>query len=194
MEPTDDPLIQFEAWYQQALKSDEADPEAMALATVSSDSKPSVRIVLYKGISEGGFIIYTNYKSRKALELLKNPHAALVIYWPRCYRQVRIEGQMVKVSVDESENYFRHRPRESQIAASISEQSHEIPDRDYLIEKYTQFERDYADKQIPCPSYWGGLRLNPDKIEFWQGRPHRLHDRICYLKQDEGWRMVRLAP
>ena len=194
MDLTTNPLTTFEEWYQQALKSDEADPSAMALATATLDGKPSVRIVLYKGLSQGGFLIYTNYDSRKGMEMLQNPFVSFVIYWPRCYRQVRVEGHVERISAELSEQYFSTRPRGSQIAASISEQSHAVPDRNYLLEKYAEFELAHKDQSIACPEDWGGYRIIPDVIEFWQGQEHRLHDRYCYRKQKDGWSMTRLAP
>jgi len=188
------PFTQFEDWYQYARTCDEADIDAMTLATATSDGKPSARIVLYKGISRGGFLIFTNYESRKAIEMLANPYAALVIYWPRSYRQIRIEGHIETISPVESQQYFQTRARGSQIASSISEQSREIPNRDYLLKKYAEFEKKHSEKEIACPSVWGGFRIIPTLFEFWQGQQHRLHDRFCYRKQGEGWQIVRLAP
>lgn len=194
MQSKRDPFDEFEAWYQHAQKSDERDPEAMTLATATRDGKPSARIVLYKGVCHGGFLIYTNYQSRKAIEIQENPYAALVIYWAKCYRQIRIEGKIEKIPAEDSARYFHTRPRESQIAAAVSKQSCEIPNRQFLLEKYLEFERRYLGKEIPCPDEWGGFRIVPDRFEFWQGQEHRLHDRVCYRKKAEGWNIVRLAP
>ncbi len=189
-----DPLEQFKHWYEEAKKTNEADPEAMALATATPSGRPSVRVVLYKGISQGGFMIYTNYGSRKAQELIENPYAALMVYWPASYRQIRIEGRVEKVSVEESERYFQTRSRDSQLGALASPQSREIQDRSELLGRFNELEMEYEDKEIPCPEFWGGFRVIPDEIEFWQGMQHRLHDRFCYRRENNNWKVIRLAP
>ena len=189
-----DPLIQFEHWYAQTLESGEADPDAMTLATVDAQGRPSARTVLYKGIDDGGFLVFTNYNSRKSKELLLNPYAALVFYWPKLYRQVRIEGKAKKITVAESQRYFETRPYESKISAWVSEQSHVIPSREFLLERHIETQKKFADDAVICPDFWGGFRLIPNKIEFWLGNEHRLHDRFCYVKKGAQWEILRLAP
>lgn len=189
-----DPFSLFRAWYRDAVKAGTALPEAMALATSTRKGAPSVRLVLHRGLSRGGFEFYTNYRSRKAAELLDNPRAALVFYWPLIERQVRAEGRIQKVTQDESDKYFRSRPRESRLGAWISPQSEEIPDRAFLEREFERAQARYAGKTIPRPPFWGGFRLIPDEIEFWQGQPHRLHDRWSYRKTGGRWHVVRLAP
>jgi pyridoxamine 5'-phosphate oxidase len=193
LELNPDPLKQIEIWHQEA-QSTEDDPDAMALATATKEGKPSVRMVLFKGVSAGGILIYTNYDSRKALEMSENPNVAVVMYWPRCYRQIRIEGQVEKITDIESDEYFQSRPRGSKIGAWASQQSREIPDRAHLEGLYIEFENQYVKDDIPRPEYWGGFRLIPNDIEFWQGRENRLHDRYCYRKQGNDWKRFRLAP
>lgn len=192
--PTHDPLALFLAWYEQAQQQEEIDPDAMALATATLTGRPSVRMVLFKGLIDGGFTLYSNYHSRKGHELEQNPQAALVFYWPKAYRQVRIEGRIERLSHAESEQYFQSRPRGSQIAASVSAQSQAVPSRDYLMERYQQFAAQHPEPILPCPSEWGGYRLYPEVIEFWQGQEHRLHDRFCYTKTGQDWQIQRLAP
>ncbi|MSO56523.1 MAG: pyridoxamine 5'-phosphate oxidase [Acidobacteria bacterium] len=189
-----DPFSLFRAWYRDAAKAGMALPEAMALATSTRTGAPSVRMVLHRGLSRGGFVFYTNYRSRKAAELLDNPRAALAFHWPLVDRQVRAEGRIQKVTRDESDRYFRSRPRESRLSAWISPQSEEIPDRAFLDLEYEKARRQYAGKTIPRPPFWGGFRLIPDQIEFWQGQPHRLHDRWAYRKTGGHWHVVRLGP
>lgn len=189
-----DPFLQFDHWYQEAKEKGEADAEAMALATANKQGQPSVRIVLYKGHDKKGFAIYTNYHSAKAQALAENPLAALVFYWPKSYRQVRIEGVVERLSHQDSEVYFQTRPRDSRLGAWASMQSKIIDSRDVLEDRFKIMEERFADGYIPCPEFWGGYRLIPKQIEFWQGQAARLHDRFRYTREGEGWEIVRLAP
>ena len=191
----DDPLRQFEVWLEQAIKAQLPEPNAMTLATASADGIPSARMVLLKGMDERGFVFYTNYESQKGEELEENPHAALVFYWADLERQVRISGTVSKVSREETEAYFATRPKSSQLSAWASEQSTVLPSRKTLEEQVTALEQWYEGQEISAPPYWGGYRVSPEIIEFWQGRPNRLHDRLVYTKTDEGkWEIERLAP
>ena len=189
-----DPIALFSTWYDEAKSHEEIDPDVMALATATRDARPSVRMVLYKGL-DTGWIFYTNYQSHKGEQLTENPQAALAFYWPKAYRQVRIEGRIERLSPEASAAYFHSRPRGSQIAACVSPQSQVIPSRESLLNEYERFAASHLDQEIACPPHWGGYRLVPDMIEFWQGQTHRLHDRYCYYRDDErGWRRVHLAP
>ena len=191
----EDPIKQFDKWFNEALKSEQHEPTAMTLATATHDGRPSARIILMKGFNNDGFAFYTNYLSRKGKEIAKNPLGALVFFWDILERQVRIEGTIEKLSKEDSERYFHSRPKGSQVGAVVSPQSQEIADRDELEKKWAEAETQYADKDVPKPSYWGGYVLKPRLIEFWQGRPSRLHDRIAYKKIDnKNWKKVRLAP
>jgi pyridoxamine 5'-phosphate oxidase len=190
-----DPLRQFHLWFDQAVKANELDPDAMTLSTASSEGRVSSRIVLLKGCSERGFVFYTNYESRKSGELGENPWAALTFYWRVLHRQVRIEGRVEKVSLEESAEYFATRPRGSQLGAWASPQSQEISDRSELEKRVAELERRFDDGPIPCPPNWGGFLLRPVSIEFWQGRENRLHDRVLYTRHADGdWRISQLAP
>jgi pyridoxamine 5'-phosphate oxidase len=190
-----DPLQLFRRWFDASIASGSRLPESMTLATATKDGKPSARVVLLKQFDRDGFVFYTNYRSAKARELENNPQAALVFYWVGLDRQVRVEGTVERVSATESDEYFRTRPRESQLGALASPQSEVIESREVLEQRYAQLEKLYENREVERPSHWGGYRLKPDKIEFWQNRPGRLHDRILYERQPDGsWRIKRLAP
>ncbi|SRR5213594_3127890 len=190
-----DPLRQFQKWFEQALNAGIHEPNAMALATVNAAGQPSIRIVLLKGIDERGFTFFTNYKSRKAIELESNSRAALNFPWIELERQVNVIGTVTKVTPQESEAYFKSRPRGSRLGAWASHQSEAIADRSVLEKRMRELESKYVDDNIPAPPDWGGYRLKPSEIEFWQGRPNRLHDRFRYLFQaDKTWRIDRLSP
>jgi pyridoxamine-phosphate oxidase len=194
-EANTDPIKQFDTWFKEALGAEVQEPTAMTLATATTDGRPSARIVLLKGFDSNGFVFYTNYLSRKGKEISKNPLGALLFFWGSMERQVRIEGTIEKISKEESERYFHSRPKDSQIGAVISPQSQEIPGRNALEQKWHETEAKYKDKEVPKPAHWGGYILKPRLIEFWQGRPSRLHDRILYKKIDnKNWKKVRLAP
>jgi pyridoxamine 5'-phosphate oxidase len=188
------PFAQFDLWFQQTLNAGLPEPNAMALATATTDGKPSVRMVLLKGFDERGFVFFTNYEGRKSIELLQNPHAALCFYWPELERQVRIEGTVEKITRRESEEYFHTRPLDSKLGAWASKQSSVIPGRGVLEQKMADLREKYRDQEIPAPSSWGGFRVQPAVFEFWQGRANRLHDRICYTLAGGVWTIERLAP
>jgi pyridoxamine 5'-phosphate oxidase len=213
-----DPIVQFRKWFDQASGArasgrvrkffirlykrlllasgaEALDLTAMTLATVDQLGRPSARVVLLKGVDQRGFVLFTNYESRKGHELTENPQAALVFYWPDQERQVRIAGEASKLPTAESDAYFRTRPRGSRLAAWASEQSATVKDRAALEEKWQQMEAQYAGQEIPRPPFWGGYLLSPARIEFWQGRPNRLHDRFRYtLQPDKIWLIERLSP
>ncbi len=189
-----DPVTQFSVWWDEAVKSDIAEVNAMTLATCNADGRPSARIVLLKGFTNKGFVFYTNYESSKGKELADNPYAALVFFWKDLERQVRIEGAVEKTSEAESENYFQSRPTGSKIGAWASAQSSTVANRETIEESYLNYSKKFADHSIPRPPYWGGYIVKPEKIEFWQGRSSRLHDRILYTKQNEEWKIERLSP
>ena len=189
------PISQFGKWFKEALAANLYEPNAMTLATAGIDRKPSARIVLLKGFDEKGFVFFSNYLSAKGKEMAKNPAVALVFYWGELERQVRIEGTIEKLTKEESERYFQSRPKESQIGALVSQQSQVISNRGELERKWDELEKEYADKKVPKPAYWGGYVVKPTLIEFWQGRQSRLHDRIVFKKADkQTWKIVRLAP
>lgn len=190
-----DPIRLFQGWLQDAVAANLPLPEAMNLATVTPDGKPTARVVLLKQVDEEGFVFYTNYQSAKARQLEINPYAALVFYWPQLERQVRVEGKVNKTSAEESSEYFKTRPRESQIGAWASPQSEVISARAALEQRARELTDQYCDREIDCPAHWGGFRLKPDRIEFWKGRVGRLHDRLLYeLQPDGAWTIKRLAP
>jgi pyridoxamine 5'-phosphate oxidase len=189
-----DPLRFFHRWFDEALASDVAEPNAMTLATVDGEGQPAARIVLLKGLDERGFVFYTNYESRKGEEMAAHPHAALVFWWQELERQVRIEGTVEKVTAEESDAYFASRPRGSRLGAWVSDQSRPIADRSVLEEKLDEVESRYAEQAVPRPPHWGGYRVVPALLEFWQGRPSRLHDRLEYTRAPGGWTVRRLAP
>ena len=190
-----DPLEQFGRWYDEARQAGLELPEAMTLATADADGAPSARTVLLKGVDARGFLFYTNYESRKGRELDANPRAALVFHWaqsPR--RQVVVKGPVEKVSGDESTAYFRTRPRGSRLAALASRQSEVIPDRDVLEGAVAELDREHPGEEVPRPPWWGGFVLRPETVEFWQNRPDRLHDRLRYRPEGDGWALERLSP
>jgi pyridoxamine 5'-phosphate oxidase len=190
-----DPLRSFEAWLADATAAGCIEPTAMTLATASRAGRPSARIVLFKGLSGGGFRFFTNYKSHKAASLAENPFAALVFHWQDLRRQIRIEGSVEKLSLIESNAYFQSRERGSQIGAWSSPQSQEVRSRDELVELIKQTEQRFQDaSEIPCPPFWGGYRLRPERIEFWEERPSRLHERVAFVCENGAWQTHRLAP
>jgi pyridoxamine 5'-phosphate oxidase len=189
------PFKQFRKWLNQALEAGLPEPTAMTLATATKDGKPSARMVLLKHVGEEGFVFFTNYESLKGRELLRNPAAALVFYWVELERQVRIIGTAKKVSREESEQYFRTRPIGSQLAAWASKQSEILQNRREIERRVLELEAQYTNKEIPAPPLWGGFRIRPTEIEFWQGRPNRLHDRLRYaLARGRKWKIERLSP
>ena len=189
-----DPVAQFQSWFDDAVKAEQPDPEAMTLATATPDAQLSARVVLLKGCDARGFVFFTNYESHKGRELAANASAALTFFWSLLHRQIRIEGTVEKTSRQESEDYFQTRPRGSQLGAWASPQSDQIVSRAELEQRLAEVEARFASEPIYCPPFWGGFRLRPARIEFWQGRISRLHDRIVYVREREGWRIVRLAP
>jgi pyridoxamine 5'-phosphate oxidase len=189
-----DPIRQFRIWFHEVVSSGMKLPEAMTLATATRDGRPSARVVLLKQVDNEGFVFYTNYRSAKARDLDENPQAALVFYWSQFDRQVRVEGSVQRTSAEESESYFKTRPRESQIGAWASPQSDVISGRDVLENRVEELEQLYRDREIDCPEHWGGYRLKPVRIEFWKSRLGRLHDRIVYERAGENWKISRLAP
>jgi len=191
--PTD-PVERFQAWFREAEQAGVEVPEAMTLATASADGAPSARMLLMKGADEKGFVFYSGYVSRKARELEENPRAALVFYWRPLGKQVRVEGQVERVPEADSDAYFATRPRGSQLAALASQQSHRLDSREELEQRYAKLEQEYEGRDVPRPPHWGGFRLRPDSIEFWEHRENRLHERTCYTRAREGWHAEQLAP
>jgi pyridoxamine 5'-phosphate oxidase len=191
----DNPLKQFENWWQEAINSKVEEPNAMTLATCSASRKPSARIVLLKGIIENGFVFFTNYESRKAHDIKENSFVALVFFWKELERQIRIEGKVKKISCKESDEYFSVRPRESQLGAWSSPQSSVIKSAESLQENMKKYKDQFHSKEVPRPDFWGGYIVEPNLIEFWQGKPGRLHDRLQYSLEENGvWKLQRLAP
>jgi len=189
-----DPLELFEHWFAEAKRAGVEVPEAMTLATATGGGVPSARMVLLKGADEDGFVFYTGYGSRKSDELEQNQRAALVFYWRPLGRQVRVEGSVERVSEPESAAYFATRPRGSQLAAWASQQSRPLGSREELDRRYAELEREYEGRDVPLPPHWGGYRLHPEAIEFWEHRENRLHDRLRYTRAREGWKAERLSP
>lgn len=188
------PFTQFSVWMNEVVNSNLLDPNAMILVTASKEGFPSARTVLLKGFDERGFVFYTNYESAKAKDLDENPNAALLFLWVELERQVRISGKVEKISQADSEEYFSSRPRESQLGAWASKQSSVIESREVLETKYEEMKKRFESKEIPLPPFWGGYRVIPQRIEFWQGRESRLHDRICYTLDAGKWKIERLSP
>ena len=193
-ELNESPFEQFEHWMNQALEVGIKDPTAMVLATVSDSGQPSQRIVLLKGFDENGFVFYTNYGSNKALEMSINLKVCVLFPWHQLDRQIKIEGRVEKVPIEQSAKYFATRPRESQLAAWASDQSQVIPSRAALMEELEKLEAQFEGKDVPLPENWGGYRIIPVEFEFWQGGAHRLHDRFTYTLEDGSWVIRRLAP
>ncbi|MDF1546812.1 MAG: pyridoxamine 5'-phosphate oxidase [Bacteroidales bacterium] len=188
------PFNQFVKWLDTALEKEINEANAMILSTVGADNRPSSRVVLLKGVADEGFMFYTNYHSKKGKQLSKNPNASLIFFWADLERQVRIEGIVEKLSADLSDEYFNKRPFDSQLGATISPQSQEIPNRDYLLNKKNELELKTGIQKLKRPDYWGGYILKPNLFEFWQGRANRLSDRIQYTLKKDDWEIVRLAP
>ena len=191
---TDDPLERFQDWFREAKQAGVEVPEVMTLATADAGGTPSARMLLLKSADEDGFVFYSGYASRKGGELDENPRAALVFYWRPLGKQIRVEGRVERVSEAESAAYFATRPRGSQLAAWASQQSRPLASREELERRYGELERVYEGREVPLPPHWGGYRLRPEAIEFWQHRENRLHDRIRYTRAREGWRHELLSP
>jgi pyridoxamine 5'-phosphate oxidase len=190
----EDPMILFDTWFREAGKAGLYLPESMALGTATPDGKPSVRLVLLKGYDQRGFVFFTNYGSRKSTELDANPEATLVFHWAVLQRQIRLEGPATRISQEESAAYFRTRPRGSQIGAWASAQSEPLADRSELERRVRTYEERFKGAEVPLPPFWGGYRLAPRSMEFWQGRANRLHDRIRFFRDEAGWSRLRLYP
>jgi pyridoxamine 5'-phosphate oxidase len=192
-EPTD-PFLLARELLEQRQATEPTDATAMTLATADASGRPSARMVLLKGIDERGFVFFTNYESRKSMDLAENPFAALCIHWAKAAEQIRVEGRIERVSDAESDAYFETRPRGSQIGAWASRQSAPLPSREALLERVREIERRFDGRPVPRPEFWGGYRVVPERIEFWYGQESRLHDRVVYLRHGDGWRIERLYP
>lgn len=194
-ELAEDPFRQFQLWFDAAVEADLPEPNAMTLATATRDGRPSARMVLLKQVDNRGFVFFSNYESRKGNELAENPRAALIFFWVQLERQIRIEGVVERVSAEESDIYFHSRPLGSQLSAAASHQSQVISGREVLEQRVAELEAEYSDGEVPRPDYWGGFRVIPETVEFWQGRANRLHDRLRYSKDQGGhWFVERLSP
>jgi len=189
-----DPYQLFSRWFEEATLAELPEPNAMNVATVNAEGRPAARTLLLKGFDHQGFVFFTNYASHKGFEMAKNPFVALTFYWAELERQVRIEGSVEKVSDAESDEYFHSRPRGSQIGAHVSPQSQKIANRALLEKRHQELVLTFQEGQIPRPEHWGGYRVTPFSFEFWQGRPSRLHDRLCYTFEQSDWHLSRLAP
>jgi pyridoxamine 5'-phosphate oxidase len=189
-----DPVTQFDRWFREATDAQALDANAMSIATVDAAGQPSLRTVLLKYYDGRGFVFYTNLGSRKAHEIEANPKVALLFFWPEVHRQVKVRGTATRTTAAESLGYFMRRPRDSQLGAWVSNQSQPISSRALLEQKFTEMKQKFAAGEVPLPSFWGGYRVSPDAIEFWQGQESRLHDRFLYTRREGGWRIERLAP
>ncbi len=189
-----DPIAQFDVWMNEALAAEADEPTAMTLSTVDENGRPSSRVVLLKGFDQNGFVFFTNYNSRKGRALAANPFAALNFFWPELERQVNVSGAVSRVSDEESDEYFASRPFLSRIGAWASAQSEEIASRAVVMAQAAKYTAKFAIGGVPRPPHWGGFRVSADRIEFWQGRPNRLHDRIVYTANGDNWRIARLSP
>jgi len=190
-----DPILQFEDWFRYACASVPMDPNALSISTVDSENRPSSRTVLLKYFDENGFVFFTNYESKKSEHIEANPNVALLFFWSDAARQVKIRGKAERISTKETLKYFIGRPRGSQIGAWVSAQSSVITSRSLLENKFQEMKKKFSNKEIPLPSFWGGYRVVPEEVEFWQGRRNRLHDRFQYTRQEDGtWAIARLAP
>lgn len=189
-----DPFLQFHLWFKEAQNAQVMEPNAFTLATASAEGRPSCRTVLLKGVDEKGFVFFTNYHSRKGKDISANPFGCMIFYWPELERQVVIDGAVEKISVDDSEAYFNTRPRGSQLSSWASHQDQVLNSRKELEKAYSRYEKEFEGKPVPKPPYWGGYRLIPDRLEFWQGRQNRLHDRFRYTLDKDAWQIDRLAP
>jgi pyridoxamine 5'-phosphate oxidase len=188
-----DPVTRFLEAVERA-ESRDVDPAPVTLATVGADGRPAARIVLLRHVDQRGFVFHTNYNSRKGRELAATPFAALCVHWPTLEEQIRVEGAVARLPADESDAYFAGRPRGSQLGAWASEQSAELPSRETLEQRYQEIDQRFHDRPVQRPPFWGGFRLTPDRVEFWHGRPDRLHDRVLYLREGDEWRITRLYP